>query len=1029
MTRSFRQVSIDGSVGMYYDILVYDSNESDLVFAKIIGADKLIKNVTIALKRRVNAHLSGWGNLKCKDGYTIEKEKPNDSDFAVISVMKNDIISKTETGDLNGANESYIFYVIHRNETEMFDVLHDKIYKNTSIPVLREWMPYIYARLNATSRRVRRLAVTHSYAYNSRPLECTKFIFTNNELLNIITNGLQNNNIQISNINNNTTNIMLNLEGLDDYLNIYGDTLANRIQEAFTPLFNPRENPNYSNSVNKFDDSCYYSGKYIYEAQKAAIQSVIESLKLRKTTLVIGECGVGKTLMASGMIYSDYGKKAGSTTIILCPGHLPSTWIKEISNVVPNSKICLITSITDLKALDSEIRDKNKNTHLFLVITKEEAKNDYAQGPTAILKYNKTAGRVVYCCPECGQPLMKTIKDSNGDIVNSYFDENDLSSKKEYNKYCYNTIYRKNNKVCMCPLWGNLTKPIDTVNKNGKTFGKQNRWYKVPNFGWINLDDLQNIYNKYYVLLQNGELKQKDQKFLSTIRELIEEENRSGIKNNLFNRRYALAKYIKNKYKNCIDYAILDELQCYKGKDTDQGIAMAYIAQASKKVLGLTGTLINGYANSLFYILYRTMPGMMKRAGYEYNDSNKFQKLYGVTEKTSRGRFVRNNFVVDSSGASKPKPGVSPLIFTDFLLETAVFISINDMAEGLPEYTEIPMGIDMDTELRREYNNIQSSLTQACRATGTSPIKAMGALLHTLRAYPDMPYDCKPIIHPDTGDTIYTPTDLEKGLRNKERALIDLVKRKIEGGEKCLIYYDLTNITDVDEKLENALKDEGIKAINLYRTSTKQILDREEWIRKQVEEENIDVLLCNPKLVETGLNLLEFTTIIFYQMGYNVFTLRQASRRSYRVNQTHDVEVYFLYYRDTIQETAMALMGSKLKASKAAEGDMCEEGIAAMADNEDLNAKIAASVVNGIKNVVDTEIFTNKRNMKSSIRMDRIQKVRVPKFELLVDMGINNELKFHKTNKIDNNTQVFMKQLFDNEIDLNNVNLRLNKYR
>jgi len=40
----------------------------------------------------------------------------------------------------------------------------------------------------------------------------------------------------------------------------------------------------------------------------------------------------------------------------------------------------------------------------------------------------------------------------------------------------------------------------------------------------------------------------------------------------------------------------------------------------SKKMIGLTGTLLNGYASSLFYLLYRLNPNMMKqRLGFDYN--------------------------------------------------------------------------------------------------------------------------------------------------------------------------------------------------------------------------------------------------------------------------------------------------------------------------------------------------------------------------------------------------------------------------
>jgi hypothetical protein len=51
-----------------------------------------------------------------------------------------------------------------------------------------------------------------------------------------------------------------------------------------------------------------------------------------------------------------------------------------------------------------------------------------------------------------------------------------------------------------------------------------------------------------------------------------------------------------------------------------------------------------------------------------------------------------------------------------------------------------------------------------------------------------------------------------------------------------------------------------------------------------------DGIVCHPRLVQTGLNLSDCPTIIFYQFDYSTFTLRQASRRSYRPWQTQPVD-------------------------------------------------------------------------------------------------------------------------------------------
>lgn len=106
--------------------------------------------------------------------------------------------------------------------------------------------------------------------------------------------------------------------------------------------------------------------------------------------------------------------------------------------------------------------------------------------------------------------------------------------------------------------------------------------------------------------------------------------------------------------------------------------------------------------------------------------------------------------------------------------------------------------------------------------------------------------------------------------------------------------------------------------------------------------------------VPTLLDLNAFTTIIFYSMGFNLFTLRQAARRSWRINQTAPrVEVYMFYYKDTMQAKAMKLMASKLAVASLIEGSFCEEGLAAMSDVKDLTSQMAKELALGIKDNVE----------------------------------------------------------------------------
>ena len=109
---------------------------------------------------------------------------------------------------------------------------------------------------------------------------------------------------------------------------------------------------------------------------------------------------------------------------------------------------------------------------------------------------------------------------------------------------------------------------------------------------------------------------------------------------------------------------------------------------------------------------------------------------------------------------------------------------------------------------------------------------------------------------------------------------------------------------------------------------------REKWVADKVKE-GIDVLICHPRLVQTGLDLIDFPTICWDETDYSVYVVRQASRRSWRIGQTRPVKVVFMSYRNTLQADALKLVAKKLQSSLAVEGELPEDGLAAYGDDGD----------------------------------------------------------------------------------------------
>ena len=117
--------------------------------------------------------------------------------------------------------------------------------------------------------------------------------------------------------------------------------------------------------------------------------------------------------------------------------------------------------------------------------------------------------------------------------------------------------------------------------------------------------------------------------------------------------------------------------------------------------------------------------------------------------------------------------------------------------------------------------------------------------------------------------------------------------------------------------------------------------------------EGVDVLVCHPRLVATGLDLVDFPTILWAQAGYSLFEVRQASRRSWRLGQTDPVKVVFFAYEGTAQEACLQILGETLLAAQAVEGRFSAEGLQAMGTGKNPALTLAHALVYGLDGLVE----------------------------------------------------------------------------
>ncbi len=225
---------------------------------------------------------------------------------------------------------------------------------------------------------------------------------------------------------------------------------------------------------------------------------------------------------------------------------------------------------------------------------------------------------------------------------------------------------------------------------------------------------------------------------------------------------------------------------------------------------------------------------------------------------------------------------------------------------------------------------------------GTDP--SWGSDLQALLSYPDQPFREETVTDKATGEVIASAPALPQDwIYPKERRLIDLVRDELSQGRKVLLYVTHTERRDITGRLERLLAAEGF-SVSVLKSHTVPSERREGWIAEKLKN-GLQVLITQPRNVQTGLDLIDFPTIVFYEPEYSVYTLRQAGRRSWRIGQRRPVKVYFMAYRETLQERGLRLIAAKIRSALAVEGELVDEGLSAFQEGQDLFLQLARSIV------------------------------------------------------------------------------------
>ncbi|MCY0870742.1 MAG: DEAD/DEAH box helicase [Firmicutes bacterium] len=700
-----------------------------------------------------------------------------------------------------------------------------------------------------------------------------------------------------------------------DYLQTYAPHLATTVEALAKP----------SHDLDRpIDPAMATMARTPFPAQAHTAQAILTGLSQQKGVFCSSDMGTGKSILSLAVAHAlSQRTKRGCAVLLLVPGITVPKWVRdEIGRTLPEAPTRVLDSWRDLvRYRNTSVRRGQKAPLEFHLLSRDTAKLGMPKAPALVYRARMavsnpasyesapTKGRIlsdVFVCPDCGGIQRKVEKHET--LPSRAMDFETLQEAKL-------------GFADLASGWVDVTHP-----KAGSTvfLNHHQPTTQRPKF-------LKSV-TEYHC----SECGHNLMRFL-----VPERENVSGLRT----RRLAPATFIQQHLKGWYDLVIVDELHQFKNA-SGQGEAMGAIVGAAKKVLGLTGTLSDGKASSLYHLLWRIAPGKMLEDGFHPRSLNAFVRRYGTMEQ--RGRFDQDDVKVGGSMTERrvilnpPKevPGLSPRLFVQHLADQCVFLELGDLGLPLVELEERPVFVAMDPEQEAAYNAFHIDLEAEMKrqyALGNS--RAFASFIPAVVNAANQPYQSQTVWLSDDACVSFQATSSETEWTPKERQLVSDVQAELAQGRRCVVYVRYSGEAKQDKRLTQVLQQAGIRAETLSASVAPE--ERVAWLERSLER-GVDVVVCNAKLVEVGLDLLSHPSLFFYQFTDEIATMRQAARRAWRIGQHRQCKVFYYVYQGTYEMAQLSRMLAKRSHAMLLEGRLDRSEVAAFTATDGQSASTYA---------------------------------------------------------------------------------------
>lgn len=320
--------------------------------------------------------------------------------------------------------------------------------------------------------------------------------------------------------------------------------------------------------------------------------------------------------------------------------------------------------------------------------------------------------------------------------------------------------------------------------------------------------------------------------------------------------------------RHVFGYVVLDESQVIKNPSSQTTKALQVLQSRNRLIL--SGTPIQNNTMDLFAQINFANPGLLGSQA-----------------------FFRSEFAMPiDKYADAGKAGQLRKLIYPFLLRRTK----EQIAQDLPDKTEIIMWCEMGDEQRQAYNRIRDrykeKLLNRIREDGIA-----ASTIYVLEGLTRLRQVCN------------APQLVEEESHIASSVKLDELTREITentGTHKVLVFSQFTSMLQL---ISAAMEKEGLNF--LYLDGSTKAEHRQQLVNRFQEDENVRVFLISLKAGGVGLTLTAADYVYLVDPWWNPAAEQQAIDRTHRIGQQNKVFAYKMICRDSVEEKILALQQRK----------------------------------------------------------------------------------------------------------------------